>query len=88
MFFVILYSCSQGIATNVVGEVIEGTPAYDAGIMANDKIIFEKSPYFAKLMLGSTCENIGPILLKQAVTAEKFVPIENPSKETTAKLVE
>jgi len=39
LFFVILFSFSQGIATNYVGEVIEGTPAYNAGIKAGDKII-------------------------------------------------
>ena len=40
--------------------------------IANDKMIFAKSEYFAKLMPGSTCENIGPILLKQLSVAVIF----------------
>ena len=50
------------------------------------KIIFDGIPYTAKLQVGPTVSNPGPILLKQEITAEILLSIDKPSKETINKL--
>ena len=39
-----------------------------------------------KLQVGPTASRPGPMLLKQHSTAEKLVPVENPSGDSSKKL--
>ena len=39
LIFVLIFSCSEGITTNKVGKVVEGSAFDDAGILAGDEII-------------------------------------------------
>ena len=50
------------------------------------RITLENILYAPKLLIGPTASNPGPILLKHASTAEKFVVTEKPSSETKIKL--
>ena len=53
--------------------------------MAPERTILERFVYAAKFPVGPTAPNPGPMLLKQAVTAEKLVSNPNGSKETIRK---
>ena len=50
------------------------------------RITLEKALYAAKELVGPTSARPGPMLLKQANTAEMFASTENPSSETSRKL--
>jgi hypothetical protein len=53
--------------------------------IANDNIIFENPEYSAKLAAGPTSASPGPILLKHATEAVKFVSNPKGSKESSRK---
>ena len=48
--------------------------------IAKERSSFEKGEYAKKLDAGPTASRPGPILLKHAIVAVKFVSIENGSK--------
>ena len=63
---------------------ISSRPANMSTIMTH----LDSGLYAAKLQVGPTASKPGPMLLKVAMTAEKFVSMEKPSSEITRKLTE
>ena len=61
---------------------ISSRPASISPISTN----LEKMLYALKLQVGPTASSPGPILLKHASTAERFVSTENPSMDIIRKL--
>ena len=55
--------------------------------IAKDKTSLEKGEYAAKFIIGPTPAKPGPTLLKQEIAAERFVSIENGSKDRMKKIV-